>query len=222
MTSTLTDFIDAMIDLGITGQIFGAHGIGKTSTFFSHLRGRYRLVYVPAANLTPDDLLVNAPVRQDGELVLRQLIMRQLKPGRPFVLLIDDSLQAGDTIQAQLMQIACSWTLGEHDLRALGCAGVFLTDNESLAETAARRSDLAILDRMATVRITAADTGWRRALARKFGDVDLSGSSASGPRCRPSCVTCSRRARWSTCSTARWPGCRRTGGCRWSTAGGCA
>ncbi|RSN03722.1 AAA family ATPase [Nonomuraea sp. WAC 01424] len=175
VTSKLADFIDAMIDLGMTGQVFGEHGIGKTSTFFSHLRDRYRLVYVPAANLTPDDLLVNAPVRQNGRLVLRQLIMSRLKPGRPFVLLIDDSLQAGDTIQSQLMQIASSWTLGEHDLRALGCAGVFLTDNESPDETAARRTDLAILDRMTTLRITAADTAWRQALSRKFRGTDLSG-----------------------------------------------
>ncbi|MFC4052875.1 AAA family ATPase [Actinomadura syzygii] len=175
----LARFIDTMIDLGITGQVFGEHGIGKTSTFFSHVRRRREdtaLVYVPAANLTPDDLLVNAPVRQNnGELVLKQLIMRQLKPGKPFVLLIDDSLQAGTTLQSQLMQIACDWTLGEHDLRELGCIGVFLTDNESLTETAARRTDLAILDRMATLRVTAADTAWRAALSRKFRGVDLTG-----------------------------------------------
>ncbi|MEV5831204.1 AAA family ATPase [Spirillospora sp. NPDC052242] len=175
----LAHFIDTMIDLGITGQVFGEHGIGKTSTFFHHVRalGGVRLVYVPAANLTPDDLLVNAPVRRpgDGELVLRQLIMRQLKPGKPFVLLIDDSLQAGATVQSQLMQIACTWTLGEHDLRELGCIGVFLTDNESLDETAARRTDLAVLDRMATLRVTAADTAWRAALSRKFRGVDLTG-----------------------------------------------
>ncbi|NDU71900.1 AAA family ATPase [Actinomadura sp. DSM 109109] len=173
----LARFIDTMIDLGITGQVFGEHGIGKTSTFFHHVRrrGDTALVYVPAANLTPDDLLVNAPVRQDGELVLRQLVMRQLKPGKPFVLLIDDSLQAGATIQSQLMQIACDWRLGEHDLRALGCAGVFLTDNETLAETAALRTDPAVLDRMATLRVTAADTAWRAALARRFRGVDLTG-----------------------------------------------
>ncbi|MFC5753688.1 ATP-binding protein [Actinomadura rugatobispora] len=174
----LAHFIDTMIGLGITGQVFGDHGIGKTSTFFHHVRRAHegvRLVYVPAANLTPDDLLVNAPVRQDGELVLRQLIMRQLRPGKPFVLLIDDSLQAGATIQSQLMQVACDWTLGEHDLRALGCVGVFLTDNESRDETGARRSDLAILDRMATLRVTAADTAWRAALSRKFRGVDLAG-----------------------------------------------
>ncbi|MEV6504669.1 AAA family ATPase [Streptomyces sp. NPDC051642] len=171
--SRLESFIDAMIDIGQTGQIFGEHGIGKTATFFSHI-GRAHpgtaLVYVPAANLTPDDLLVNAPVRDPhtGELVLRQLVMSQLKPGTPFVLLIDDSLQAGDTIQSQLMQIACNWTLGEHDLRALGCVGVFLTDNESLSETSARRGDLALLDRMVTMRITANDTSWRRHLAAKY------------------------------------------------------
>ncbi|MCX4579113.1 AAA family ATPase [Streptomyces sp. NBC_01571] len=176
--SRLEAFIDALIAMGQTGQIFGEHGIGKTATFFSHVARAHpdaTLVYVPAANLTPDDLLVNAPVRDadSGELVLRQLVMSQLKPGTPFVLLIDDSLQAGDTVQSQLMQIACDWTLGEHDLRALGCIGVFLTDNESLAETSARRGDLALLDRMVTLRVTANDTSWRRQLSAAYREWDL-------------------------------------------------
>ncbi|MFD8423030.1 AAA family ATPase [Streptomyces sp. NPDC059466] len=176
--SRLEAFIDALIAMGQTGQIFGEHGIGKTATFFSHMARAHpdaTLVYVPAANLTPDDLLVNAPVRDahSGELVLRQLVMSQLKPGTPFVLLIDDSLQAGDTVQSQLMQIACDWTLGEHDLRALGCVGVFLTDNESLAETSARRGDLALLDRMVTLRVTANDTSWRRHLSATYREWDL-------------------------------------------------
>ncbi|GAB2942138.1 hypothetical protein GCM10027280_33430 [Micromonospora polyrhachis] len=174
----LEQFIDAMIAMGQTGQVFGEHGIGKTSTFLSYIPERFpgtRVILVPAANLTPDDLLVNAPVRdpRTGELALTQLIMRQLAPGEPFVLLIDDSLQAGDTIQSQLMQVACDWTLGEHDLRELGCVGVFLTDNESLVETSARRSDLAVLDRMVTVRLTANDTGWRFKLAERYRDWDL-------------------------------------------------
>ncbi|KAB2388481.1 ATP-binding protein [Actinomadura montaniterrae] len=189
----LETFIDAMIETGQTGQIFGEHGIGKTSTFVSYVPERFpgtALVVLPAANLAPDDLLVNAPVRDEraGELVLRQLIMRQLVPGGRFVLLIDDSLQAGSTVQSQLMQIACNWTLGEHDLRALGCVGVFLTDNESLAETSVRRSDPAILDRMVTIRLTANDTAWRRALAERFPDWDLRGVfrrwAALGPHLR--------------------------------------
>lgn len=175
----LEQFIDAMIAMGQTGQVFGEHGIGKTSTFLSHIPQAHpgtEVVLIPAANLTPDDLLVNAPVRdvRSGELVLTQLIMEQLSPGKPFVLLIDDSLQAGETIQSQLMQIACNWTLGEHDLRELGCVGVFLADNESLAETSARRSDLAVLDRMVTLRITANDTAWRYKLAERYPDWDLS------------------------------------------------
>lgn len=177
-TAKLEKFIDAMVATGQTGQIFGEHGIGKTSTFVSYIPKRFpgtTLVVIPAANLTPDDLLVNAPVRDDdsGELVLRQLVMRQLVPGKPFVLLIDDSLQAGSTVQSQLMQIACNWTLGEYDLRELGCVGVFLTDNESLAETSVRRSDLAILDRMVTIRLTPNDTAWRQALAARFPEWDL-------------------------------------------------
>ncbi|WIV53223.1 hypothetical protein [Amycolatopsis nalaikhensis] len=189
--SRLAGFIDAMIDIGQTGQIFGTHGIGKTATFFSHIAEAHpgtELVYVPAANLTPDDLLVNAPVREDGEFVLRQLVMSQLRPGKPFVLLIDDSQQAAETIQSQLMQVACNWTLGEYDLRALGCVGVFLTDNESLAETSARRSDLAILDRMVTVRVTANDTAWRETLAARHRDWDLTAFfavwSSLGPELR--------------------------------------
>ncbi|MFJ1707238.1 AAA family ATPase [Kitasatospora sp. NPDC088346] len=176
--SRLEAFIDAMIDLGQTGQVFGPHGIGKTATFHSRIAEAHpgtALVVVPAANLTPDDLLANVPVRDagTGELVLRQLVMSGLRPGRPFVLLIDDSLQAGEGIQAQLMQIACNWTLGEYDLRALGCVGVFLTDNESLSETGARRGDLAILDRMVTIRIGANDTAWRHRLAARYPDRDL-------------------------------------------------
>ncbi|WP_253778243.1 MoxR family ATPase [Goodfellowiella coeruleoviolacea] len=176
--SRLERFIEAMITMGQTGQVFGEHGIGKTSTFLSFIPERFpgtEVVLVPAANLTPDDLLVNAPVREDssGELALAQLIMRQLSPGRPFVLLIDDSLQAGDTIQAQLMQIACDWTLGEHDLRELGCVGVFLADNESLAETSARRTDLAVLDRMVTLRVNANDTAWRHTLAQRYPEWNL-------------------------------------------------
>ncbi|MFE9515561.1 AAA family ATPase [Streptomyces sp. NPDC006643] len=174
----LAEFIDAMIAMGQTGQVFGEHGIGKTSTFLSHVPAAHpgtRVVLVPAANLTPDDLLMNAPVRDGGtgELVLTQLIMSQLDPGEPFVLLIDDSLQAGQTIQSQLMQIACNWTLGEHDLRALGCVGVFLSDNESLTETGSARSDLAVLDRMVTLRLTANDTAWRHTLAARYADWDL-------------------------------------------------
>ncbi|ATE55508.1 AAA family ATPase [Actinosynnema pretiosum] len=191
--SRLADFIDAMIATGQTGQVFGSHGIGKTATFTSHLAEAHpdkTLVVVPAANLTPDDLLVNAPVRDaaTGELVLRQLVMGQLKPGRPFVLLVDDSLQAGPAIQSQLMQVACDWTLGEHDLRELGCVGVFLTDNEDLAETGARRDDLAVLDRMVTVRVGADDTAWRVRLAERFRDWDLRGVfdvwSSLGPALR--------------------------------------
>jgi hypothetical protein len=174
----LEEFISAMIAMGQTGQVFGEHGIGKTSTFLSYVPEAHpgtEVILIPAANLTPDDLLVNAPVRDEhsGELALTQLIMRQLTPGTPFVLLIDDSLQAGETIQSQLMQIACNWTLGEHDLRKLGCVGVFLADNESLAETSARRSDLAVLDRMATLRVTANDTAWRQKLAERYEGWDL-------------------------------------------------
>jgi hypothetical protein len=40
--SRLESFIDAMIELGQTGQVFGEHGIGKTSTFFTHIEEAYQ------------------------------------------------------------------------------------------------------------------------------------------------------------------------------------
>ncbi len=120
------------------------------------------------------------------------------------------------------MQIACNWTLGEYDLRALGCIGVFLADNESLAETAARRSDLAILDRMVTMRITANDTSWRHKLAAKYRTGTCAGCSRCGRRSARRCASCCRRAP----STTSWPTPRRdsrcAGGFRWSTVSGCA
>ena len=136
------------------------------------------VVLVPAANLTPDDLLVNAPVRDDrtGELVLAPADHASADARAcPSCCSSTTRCRPGETIQSQLMQIACNWTLGEHDLRELGCVGVFLADNESLAETSARRSDLAVLDRMVTLRITANDTAWRSTLAERYEDWDLTG-----------------------------------------------
>ena len=40
--SRLESFIDAMIELGQTGQVFGEHGIGKTATFFTHIAEAYQ------------------------------------------------------------------------------------------------------------------------------------------------------------------------------------
>lgn len=184
--SKMEGFISAMLDMRMTGCVLGPHGIGKTSTFFSYIPETYgwRVVRLNAANITPEEMLTNAPVNISVDekvvLALRELLMDSLgvesldgEDVPRYVLLIDDSLQAGELVQNQMMQIACNLSLGSFDLRKHGCMGVFLTDNENLAETSARRSDIAVLDRMATMTVTANDTGWRYALAKKFPQHDL-------------------------------------------------
>jgi MoxR-like ATPase len=181
--SRMEDFIHSGIASQRTVQINGPHGIGKTKTVEA-IPNRYpgvRVVRLSAANLTPDEMITNAPVKlttAEGKLeyALRELLMEQLtqqSDGSKFLLHVDDSLQANALLQNQFMQIACNWGLGSFDLRKEGCIGVVFTDNESLAETSSRRGDLALLDRMSTIRITAADVAWKEALAHTFPKHDL-------------------------------------------------
>ena len=186
--STLESWIREHIEMEQTGVALGPHGIGKTKTFTNFIPTAFpgtKVVRINAANLTPEEIVANAPVNiaEKGkavQLALRELLMRSLKGHRdalghplPYVVVIDDSLQAGDIVANQMMQLACDWTIGTFDLRDYGCIGMFLTDNESLAETAAKRTDIAVLDRMSTRVITANDTSWRFALARKYARYDL-------------------------------------------------
>lgn len=181
--SPLVAAIKTAIATGKTLQVLGGHGLGKTSTAMgipSHYDVDVDVIRINAANLTPDEMLINAPVKlitPGGETVyaLRELLMSKfdVPAGRKFVILIDDSLQAGALLQNQFMQMAANCTLGSFDLREMGCIGIIMTDNDSLTETAGKRDDVALLDRFLTITVTDKDLAWKEALAAKFPTTNL-------------------------------------------------
>jgi MoxR-like ATPase len=158
-----------------TIHFMGDHGTGKTASITAWAADHgYRMVYVNLANITPDDKLAVAPKRMaDGSIVLQQMITEDLVPDQPYIMYLDDARQASQRVQNQFMQLTCHWTLGGHTLPNLKL--VVMSDNEGVTEGIRTSEDLAVADRKVTIRITANDTGWRYALARKYADVDLKG-----------------------------------------------
>lgn len=184
VTSRMEAAIVAGVRMGQTVQMLGPHGIGKTQTVTRFVPWFFgaRVVRIAASNLAPEDLITTAPVMIDTEegahMALRELLIDSIgdvKTGEKIYIFVDDSLQAGMHVQNAIMQMACNWTLGSFDLRKdFNVIGILLSDNESLQETAARRTDLALLDRMLTpAPLTAADTSWKQALAARYPDIDL-------------------------------------------------
>jgi len=177
------------IQTGITVRIFGRHGIAKTAGIeFLGPQVAQMLGYpdaivvkVPAATISPDDLISAAPVRENDGYVLYELLMEKLMPGKKFILLVDDSLQAAPIVQNQFMQPAAEWRLGGFDLRELGCIGVIFLDNPDLSETNSIMDDLAQADRYITMEISDQDTApdVKLYLANKYSDIDLTDAFAA-------------------------------------------
>jgi len=186
--SLLDSVVNISRETGNTVQIFGDHGIGKSAGMKeSAIRQGLLCIKISAQNVAPDDLTSAAPIRievegkivstnaANFEMILQDLLMDRLRPGQPFVIIIDDSNQAHPLVQSQLMQLTNNWTIGSFDLKKLGCVAVIALDNASLAETNHIVEDLAMLDRKITFEVTDQDTAWpsKIALAAKYSDVDL-------------------------------------------------
>lgn len=166
---------DFGVDNRVTVHMYGDHGIGKTSAlkYIAKQRG-HKVVYINLANITPDDKMAVAPTKlANGELALKQMVTKDLVPGEPFVLMLDDGRQASQAVQNQFMQVTCNWAIGQNPL--VDCVGVFLLDNEGTAEGIRTSEDPAVADRKVTTKLTANDTGARYALARKYATADLKG-----------------------------------------------
>ena len=81
-------------------------------------------------------------------------------------------------------------------------------------ETSAGRTDLAVLDRMVTLRITANDTGWRRHLAARHPTMGLTEVFRLWAGLSPDLRHLLSPRTWSTCWTAPAQASRWAGGCR--------
>lgn len=173
---------------GCTVRIYGPHGISKSASVASQGPKVLESIGIPGAqaivlnavNLSPDDAVSAAPVRvtdADGnvDLVLKDVVMEQLVPGTPALLIVDDSLQGMSIVQNQLMQLAQEWAIGSFKLREHGIVAVVFLDNPELSETMSSVEDIAQLDRFITFEVTDQDTGpavklW---LAAKHNERDL-------------------------------------------------
>lgn len=174
---------------GITIQVFGDHGIAKTAAVCGQASAIARMlgfegvtvVMIPAATIGPDDLISAAPVKKDGETILVELITSQVRPGQPFVLVVDDPLMSPPIMANQYMQLKDKWRLGGFDLRAAGCIGVVFIDNPSLAETNTVIEDLAQADRVMHMSVSDVDTAQsvKMFMANKYPDMDLNAAFAA-------------------------------------------
>ncbi len=175
---------------GCTVRVYGSHGISKSAAVVAQgpkvleaigIKDAHCIV-LNAVNLSPDDAVSAAPVRvpdpNDPEhmtMVLKDIIMEQLVPNKPAILIVDDSLQGMSIVQNQLMQLAQEWSLGSFNLREHGICAVIFLDNPELSETMTSVEDIAQLDRFITYEVTDQDTGpavklW---LANQYPDRDL-------------------------------------------------
>jgi len=167
----LDEAVQASALTGNTVRIYGPHGISKSAATAAQgpkvlesigIKGAHAIV-LNAVNLSPDDAVSAAPVRVTGEngdvqLVLKDVIMSQLVPDKPALLIVDDSLQGMAIVQNQLMQLAQEWSLGSFNLRDHGIVAVVFLDNPELSETMTSVEDIAQLDRFITMEVTDQDT----------------------------------------------------------------
>jgi hypothetical protein len=176
-------------------QLIGPPGIGKTSHIREILatielsprvleefglpkgtRGA-GLRYMNAANMTPEDVIQMTPVKnEDGEVELHQLITEELSGDYPWFWMIDDLNQSATVrLVNQLMEAIRNGQPRLGGMPLKGCVGIVLADNEGRADGVTMTRDPAQGDRPVTLVLTANDTRWRYALARKYSTTDLSG-----------------------------------------------
>jgi len=161
-----------------TGQpiwLKGPPGIGKTGTIQEVCsRHGYRLVTIPAAQITVENLIVPFPMDDPdyGRKVLEFLYYEEFADPTPFVVLIDDFGRGHPSVGNSLMELLQEKSLAGKPLPHLKT--VIATDNEegtSVGKLATM--DFAQADRVVTVILTGADTPWRRWMATRFPDTDL-------------------------------------------------
>lgn len=180
----LRDYLDLNIVKAVThavagGQRYymvGSAGIGKTSFvrwFVEQVLG-YKLVYIPAAQISIENLMVPFPADDPefGVKVLETLFFKNLVDDSPKVIFIDEIGRADASLGNTLMELLQEGTLGGKKVPNL--VTVLAADNPAGSSYGKMSGlDFSQADRFATVTLTSKDTPWRRALAEQFKTTDL-------------------------------------------------
>lgn len=172
------DVVRAVLWSLASGQRFlfkGDSGIGKTS-FIKWMLGLlgYRLVYLPAPNMTIENIMVVMPkfVQEAGRRVLEYWFLHKLKGDDPKVILIDEIGRADRTLGNILMELIQEGTIAGRPIP--GLVTVLAADNLANGVYGKINTlDLAQASRFATLELDSTSTPWQRALADRFPEVDL-------------------------------------------------
>lgn len=158
-------------------RFIGGAGIGKTSFLLDMCEQLgITVVYIPAALTAPEDLTVPAPHDDPdtGQKVLDFLLNSELTAPGQKVLVIDELARAPKQVQNQLLELVQNRRLADIPIPDL--VGVFSADNDGKEYSGLQGSaDLAQADRWATITVDVNGSPWRRALAAKYADTDLTG-----------------------------------------------
>lgn len=173
---------------GQTLSVFGGPGIGKTKqaeTSCLEILPTSRVIVLDGPTTTIENLVLDNPRKVDADgddIVLDAALAEEFRKVilpdgsiQPYWIILDDINQMEDrAAQNVLLQIKFNGTLQQFDLKENGLVGVIELNNDSLSDTAQITTDLAALDRVTSVTVTAKDTDWRWALSQKYATVDLS------------------------------------------------
>lgn len=155
----------------------GPPGIGKTA--FLNQVCRQLGIQVEVINLgqiTPDNLVLPAKHEREGLdfPYLDFTLDGRLASPDPKVIVLDDKSRGSKHVQNMALELVQSRAIQGIEIPNL--LAVLGTDNQGKAEGISSEPDLAAKDRWVTVQVDSTSTPWRRALAAKYADVDLTGA----------------------------------------------
>lgn len=171
--------VQAVIHSVASGQRYyltGSAGIGKTSFirwFVTKVLG-YKMVYIPAAQISIENLMVPFPADDPefGRKVLETMFFDQFTSDEKKVIFIDEIGRADPSLGNTLMELLQEGTLGGKPVP--GLVTVLAADNPGGAAYGKMSGlDFSQADRFAAVSLSSKDTPWRRHLAEEFPETDL-------------------------------------------------
>lgn len=153
----------------------GPAGYGKTSAAVAYITETlgYDVVYLPASQLSPEDLFVPVPFDASGEGMdwrLRRMLHQKLTSPNPKVVFIDEMGRSSKRTQAALLTLIQEGVLGGVEVPNL--IGVIAADNPA-EYSGVNSREFALASRFVVKFLEPNDIPWREHLADKYAHRDL-------------------------------------------------